>query len=322
MALPDFVVIGAPHAGTSSLHTALASHPGLAMSSTEDPGFFLAPGQRPPSDAGNTADPVGPESPQASGEPLTSTGPADPTREEPVVWCRSDYEALFPAGAGQRPRGESTPYYLADFPAQRRMHEVLPYLRLVAVLRDPVERAYANWLAQRRAGQEQLPNLPEALAAEEARKAAGWARRWRYAEHSRYGSQLHRLYTLFAPSQVLLVRYRDLVEEPTAVLRAVCAFVRPADPTVAVRGGDRLFVPAVPGPGGEWVGQHATAADPMALMLAALRPHLIPGPPPPPGLRARVLDHFIDDIVLLAEVTGRSFDEWLDREDRPQPAQR
>lgn len=82
MALPDFVVVGAPDAGTRILHTALARHPGLAMSEPAEPGFFLAPGERPPHPGG-----------------------AEP---DVPVWCRADYEALFP-NSGPRPRGESTP---------------------------------------------------------------------------------------------------------------------------------------------------------------------------------------------------------------------
>ncbi|OAA18876.1 Sulfotransferase family protein [Frankia sp. EI5c] len=315
MALPDFVVIGAPDAGTLSLHTALARHRGLVMSAPAEPGFFLAEGSS-PAPAGAPA--AGLEAQPADLEPQPADS-AEALAGEALVRCQPEYEALFP-GNDQRPRGESTPYYLADFPAQRRMHELLPYLRMIAVLRDPVERAYANWLAQRRAGLEPLPSLVTALDAEEARRAAGWKRRWRYAEHGRYGLQLRRLYTLFPPSQVLLVRYRDLVTQPDSVLREVCAFVRAVDPAAVVRGGARTFVPAVTDPGRGWLGAASRPSpDPLAAALAVLRRHLEPGPPPPPGLRARVLDRFVDDIALLAQVTGCSFDEWLEGGDHPAP---
>lgn len=295
MALPDFIVVGAPHAGTSGLHAALACHPGLAMSRVAEPGFFLSPGQRPA---------------EGGGRP-------DPGSAESIVWCRSDYEALFPIG-DRRLRGECTPYYLAEFQAQRRMHEVLPYLRIIAVLRDPVERAYASWAAQRRAGHERLATLVEALDAEAPRKAAGWARRWRYAEHGHYGQQLRRLHTLFAPGQVLLLRYRDLVERPDVALREVCSFLRPvADPAAPVRGAGRIFAPVVADPRGNWVIQDPAAADPTSRMLAKLRRHLAPEAMLPPGLRACVLERFADDIALLGEVTRCSFDDWLDRGDRP-----
>ncbi|CAI7980176.1 MULTISPECIES: sulfotransferase [unclassified Parafrankia] len=350
MALPDFVVIGAPEAGTSSLHAALTRHLGLAMSPVAEPGYFLTSG-RPRDDAsppghgggassggpvgpaghpglGGSASPTGLSGPGGSGD-LAGTGGSRAAggaglTSENYIWCLSDYETLFRGGDGRRPRGESTPYYLAEFSAQRRMHELLPYLRMIAVLRDPVERAYANWLAHRRTGLEPLPTLIEALDAEEERCAAGWSRRWRYAELGRYGVQLRRLYTLFPPSQVLLVRYRDLVLEPAAVLRRVCGFVGAVDPAAGFGCDSRIFAPATIDPGTTRVVREAVpaAVDPMDAVLAELRRSLRPGPPPPPGLREQVLDRFRDDIALLGQLTGSSFAEWLDRGDLPLTAGR
>ncbi len=90
MPLPDFLIIGAPKAGTTALHAALAMHPVLYMSPVKEPKFFLTDG--PPPDRGG--------------------GPGDiPTWRE-HVWRREDYEALFARGR----RG----------PAAGRVHPVLP----------------------------------------------------------------------------------------------------------------------------------------------------------------------------------------------------
>jgi len=55
VALPDFLVIGAPKAGTTALHAALAGHPGLFMSAVKEPKFFLTDGP-PPSRGGGPGD--------------------------------------------------------------------------------------------------------------------------------------------------------------------------------------------------------------------------------------------------------------------------
>ena len=52
--MPDFLVIGAPKAGTTALHVALARHPGLFMSAVKEPKFFLSDGRRPPRAARET----------------------------------------------------------------------------------------------------------------------------------------------------------------------------------------------------------------------------------------------------------------------------
>ena len=92
MPLPDFLVIGAPKAGTTALHAALARHPALYMSPVKEPKFFLTDGP-PPGKGG---------------------GPGDVTTWREHVWRRADYEALFTAAAAGQLRGESTPFYLYD----------------------------------------------------------------------------------------------------------------------------------------------------------------------------------------------------------------
>src|ERR1017187_1130787 len=78
VAMPDFLVIGAPKAGTTALNAALARHPGLYMSAIKEPKFFLS-----------------------DGPPPTKGGPGDALTYREHVWRRPDYEALFdPAPAG------------------------------------------------------------------------------------------------------------------------------------------------------------------------------------------------------------------------------
>ena len=123
MALPDFLVIGAPKAGTTALHTALAAHPGLFMSPIKEPKFFLTDG--PP--------------------PVRGGGPGDVQTYREHVWRRTDYEALFAGAPAGALRCESTPFYLYDHAAQRRIRELIPHAKMIVILRDPVERAHSNW---------------------------------------------------------------------------------------------------------------------------------------------------------------------------------
>src|SRR6266851_10248036 len=90
VALPDFLVIGAPKAGTTALHAALAAHPGLYMSAIKEPKFFLTDG--PPPDRGG--------------------GPGDVQTYREHVWRRADYETLFAGAPPGALGGESTPFYL------------------------------------------------------------------------------------------------------------------------------------------------------------------------------------------------------------------
>src|SRR3954447_24380475 len=134
MALPDFLVIGVPKAGTTALHAALCRHPRLFLPAVKEPKYFLTGDCPPPADG----------------------GPGDAETYLEHVWRRSDYEALFaPAPAGTL-RGEATPFYLYDRGAQERIARLLPAARLIVMLRNPVDRAHSNWTHLRSAGLEPI----------------------------------------------------------------------------------------------------------------------------------------------------------------------
>jgi Sulfotransferase family len=202
MTLPDFLIIGAPKAGTTALHAALSRHPQLFMSAVKEPKFFLT-----------------------DGPPPTRGGPGDVQTYREHIWRREDYEALFAGAPAGALRGESTPFYLYDRAAQRRIRALIPRARLLVILRDPVERAHSNWTHLWSAGLEPVGDFVRACAEEDRRAAAGWAAFWHYTRLGRYGEQLSDLYTVFPASQVFVLRYRALVDDPRRTLDDICAFL-------------------------------------------------------------------------------------------------
>ncbi len=202
MALPDFLVIGAPKAGTTALHAALAGHPALHMSPIKEPKFFLS-----------------------DGPPPTRGGPGDALTYREHVWKRDDYEALFDAAPAGTLRGESTPLYMYDRDAMRRIRDLIPRVRLIAIIRDPVERAHSNWTHLWSAGLEPVGDFVQACRDEERRIAAGWASFWHYTGLGRYGEQLEHIFSLFPREQVYVIRYRQLVDKPTATLDGIFDFL-------------------------------------------------------------------------------------------------
>jgi len=72
-------------------------------------------------------------------------------------------------------RLESTPFYLYSADARRRISEELPDVKLIAVIRDPIDRAYSNWMHLWVDGLEPEADFVTACHAESKRIAAGWA---------------------------------------------------------------------------------------------------------------------------------------------------
>ncbi len=213
-------------------------------------------------------------------------------------------------------RGESTPFYLYRRDAQRRIRDLVPDARLIIILRDPVERAHSNWTHLWSSGLDPVGDFVQACGEEETRIAAGWADFWHYLALGRYGEQLEHLYTVFPRDQVLVFRYRTLLEQPATALNRICAFLR-------VPQGIVTEVPK------ENVTAHPDLTLRHRALSAALRiGHAIPGVPTeglermlqqdsPPrrpltwAERRALIPRFEADIRLLERVTGEDFSDWL-----------
>ncbi len=298
--MPDFLVIGAPKAGTTALHAALAQHPGLYMSAIKEPKFFLS-----------------------DGPPPTKGGPGDALTYREHVWRRADYEALFdPAPAGAL-RGESTPLYLYDRAAVRRIHGTLPGARLIVIVRDPVERAHSNWTHLWSAGLEPVGDFIRACGEEERRIEAGWAGFWHYIGLGRYGEQLEYLFTLFPREQVLVIRYRLLVDEPAPTLDRICGFLGVETGVLTEIPRQNVTSHPESGLAHSAVSLAQRAASAVGTMVPGLTAATLTGPlerylqrnsrqrqPLNWEQRQELIPRFETDIKLLEEVLGESFADW------------
>ncbi|RKS77914.1 sulfotransferase family protein [Motilibacter peucedani] len=306
MALPDFVIVGAPKCGTTALHVALDTHPQLFLSRNKEPKFFNADGS-PPQQRG---------------------GPGDAATYAGYVWRRSDYEALFDEAPSGTLRGESTTLYLGDHEAHDRMAALVPHAKLVAVVRDPVDRAHSNWTHLRTAGLEPVPSFLDACAEEPRRKAEGWGLFWRYLELGLYGSHLEHLWSVFPREQVLVLVYRDLRERPAETLDRVTAFlgvetgvvtalpsanvtaqVSSSSVNRALAAAVRRASTAAPHLPGPLAGAAAAATGRLARLLQREQQRRTPLTPEE---RERLIPWFEDDIALFERLTGISVAHWRD----------
>jgi hypothetical protein len=301
--LPDALIIGAPKAGTSALHAALAQHPQVYASPVKEPKYYMCWDAPPPA----------------------YRGPGDSHSRQEWVWRREDYAALFDAAPEQSVRLESTPFYLYVPSARRRIAEELPHAKLIVIVRDPIDRAYSNWMHLWVDGLEPIGDFLEAWRAEDSRIAAGWAPFWHYRQLGRYGQQLADLLGRVDRDRVLVLRYWHLVSQPTETLHRVARFLGIAENRVSGALPPDNFRPFVE-PGlraslmgrairaGAAAGSHVPpqiwrrVSKPLveALQLggASQRPKLAI------AQRTALLAECEDDIVTLERVLGESFDDW------------
>jgi hypothetical protein len=299
---PDFFLIGAPKAGTSALHAALTQHPDLYLSPVKEPKYYLCGDSPPPA----------------------YKGPGDAHSNREWIWQRERYLDLLDRAPAGVLRGESTPFYLYHRDARRRIAVDRPDARLIAVLRDPVDRAYSNWMHLRVDGLEPVGDLVEAVRREPERVDAGWAPFWHYQRLGMYGRQVADLFDHFPRDQVLLLRYKDLVDEPDRTVSRVCGFLgvtAPPSPQVP-RDNSRRFVRDSPRTRvlGSVIRTGASVGRffPPEVWRRISRPlveQLQRGgdedrPTLTPEQRAILVEPHLPDIELLERLTGESFEQW------------
>lgn len=198
---PHFLGIGAQKAGTTTLFKLLASHAEISVPRKKEVHYFT------------------------------------------LNYCRGIdwYSGCFDwSDSVGRLRGEVTPYYLYHPFALERIRRDLPGVKLLVLLRDPVERCLSQYFHSFRLGLETLP-LAQALDAESVRlascldvlRAADGVHRSHqehsYLSRSRYDEQLIRLKSLFPDHQLLIRRSEDFFAEPRRLLRDVAEFLGIAD---------------------------------------------------------------------------------------------
>ncbi|MBA2954668.1 sulfotransferase [Nocardioides sp. MAH-18] len=306
-AQPDFLIVGAPKAGTTALHAALSQHPEVFVTSPKEPKYWLCDDAPPPA----------------------WRGPGDAHSQREWIWRRDEYAALFAHAPRRAVRGESTPFYLWSRGAHRRIAEYLPAVRLIAVVRDPIDRAYSNWMHLWCDGLEPVADFETAFRLQDERVEAGWAPFWRYRDLGRYGEQLAHLQRHVDPERVLVLRYRDIVDDPRAAVDRACRFLGITPGTVATipQDNSRSYVPpgwrpTVLGPvvrAGAWAGQFAPPdvwRRASAPLVTRLRSGDLRRPRLEPEQRERLLPAFADDVHLLSSLTGQDFSDWLSTEDK------
>jgi hypothetical protein len=133
MTLPDFLMIGAQKSGTSAIYAYLSQHPQVFTSENKEPGFFAFEGLQ-----------------------RSFAGPDDARAGRDIVRDLERYRRLFREVGDKARAGEASSIYLYAPQAAERIHHYIPNAKLIAVLRDPVDRAYSAYRHLVRDGRESL----------------------------------------------------------------------------------------------------------------------------------------------------------------------
>jgi hypothetical protein len=124
------------------------------------------------------------------------------------------YLRLFSDGRHQRIRGEASTGYLHTPGVAERIRHHVPEAKLMAILRNPIDRAYSAFLYARRFGMEPISNFEQALDDEPQRVRTGWIGLTTYATVGMYAEQLERYLGIFPCQQIRIYLFEDLARDP------------------------------------------------------------------------------------------------------------
>lgn len=199
--VPTFLVIGAARGGTTFLTHHLGRHPDVHMSEPKEPHFLAY---------GNEGD--------------VFRGPGDETvLTRAARFDEPSWRALFPGGVAAQGEGSVSTLYRPDR-AVPKIEALCPEVRLVVVLREPVDRAYSAWAYQVSRGFEDL-SFADALAAEQDRIRAGWQHMWHYVAMGQYARQLQPFVDAFGRERMLVLDHDEVDRDPQHLLSRCFAFI-------------------------------------------------------------------------------------------------
>jgi hypothetical protein len=290
--LPNFIVIGAAKAGTTALYWYLAEHPDVFMSRVKETNYF----------AFGT---------DAQGRWLYG----DPEHHQFPVRSRREYEALFAEAGRATSIGEASPIYLECPQAAGRIRDLIPDARLVCALRQPVDRAYSDYLMFLRGQGRRLDPIRDlAPSAEWARPDSRWM------QIGMYHQQLSRYYDAFPRHHIHTFLFEDLKPSPLGMMQELYRFL----------GVDPSFVPDFETPhnfGGMPASWFVERLLTNRTIRAAVEPwiprrainyarhlrtrNMRKAPSLPLELKQELTVAFRDDILKTSELVGRSLEHWL-----------
>src|SRR5438445_6058497 len=204
----DFILAGAQKSGTTALHYFLSKHPDITMGDQQEMHFF---------------------------------------DNDAAFVSHVDYEQLhkhYPLLAPSTIAGDCTPSYMYYEPAAERIWKYNPKIKLLIILRNPIDRAFAHWNMQRFRRREPLDFLE---AVKEENKRANeveplQSRRYSYVDRGFYAEQLERVFKFFPREQTKVIKFDEFRDKKPETSDSISPFLN-VNPVFSSRDKDRNIVP-------------------------------------------------------------------------------
>jgi len=188
---PNFFIVGAPKAGSSSLYAFLDKQPEIFMSPIKETNYF-------------------------SSATIPDDHEVKPIRE------KKKYLSLFKNVKDEKIIGEASPNYLADPKAAELIHQISPNAKILISLRDPIERLFSNYLMSQRYGTIKS-SFHDALLKSINRHKGMYADL--RLERGLYSESVKRYIDTFGKDQVKIIIFEEFVKDTTSTIKEILKFL-------------------------------------------------------------------------------------------------
>lgn len=300
MNVPTFVVAGAARSGTTGLVEGLRSHPLVFVTDPKEPHYFAL---------------------HRTGAHFTGPGD-DHTINRLAVTRREDYLALYRDARGCRALGDaavSTLYYHDE--ALPELLRTNPAMKVVVLLREPVERAWSAHQYMRARGVEPVEDFLEAVALEPGRQEAGWHHIWHYTAMSRYADAVAAFRSALPPEQLGIWFFDDLTRDYTGTVASILRFLGVPPVPGEATGVPRVNVSGKPRyrtvhTAIRWATGHERIRSTVKRATSyrfreQIRGRILSAGAPPDEVRQRLAPLFVDDLARLRALLPGAAPAWV-----------
>lgn len=191
---PNFFIVGASKAGTTSLYEYLKKIPEIYMSTVKEPSYFC-----------------------------TTSYPENLFLE--VIRDKKKYLNLFSKVKDEMGIGEASALYLIDPQAPELIYKKLPHARIIIILRDPIERAYSHYLHAIRVGSEKLPFSDAIKNAYDEKIKGVESTKGLLLEIGYYSKPVKKYLDIFGKNQVKIIIFEEFIQNSDKIIKEILNFL-------------------------------------------------------------------------------------------------
>lgn len=185
--MPDYLIIGTQKGGTTSLYSYIIQHPNVARANEKEVRYF---------------------------SDFTSKG---------LNWYRAQFPSLHSGKSGII-TGEATPDYIENLQIPEMVYKVMPNVKIIALLRNPIDRAYSQYqMAIRNRINMQFKDLPsfDDMVEREIHGKSGF----QFLRRGVYVDKLKPWFHIFPGNQILIIKSEDFFDNPSNITNRVLDFL-------------------------------------------------------------------------------------------------